>query len=149
MPVPVSALLLPMRCLLLKKQQPEKWHMIANLQSHVQDRRDTVAWNFVSKNIAPHLKTVLTACILSSECHLCSTKFNLQILADELPDLNDELIQEVCGIIDVNSFEIRHPSSIQTGQRWKNTLRGLFARASMMNHNCIPNVQVSTHNLLL
>ena len=60
------------------------------------------------------------------------------MLADEMPDLDVELVQEVCGIIDVNCFEYR----ISTAAGSRHFLRVLYDQTSMLNHSCVPNAQI-------
>jgi len=47
----------------------------------------------------------------------------------------DELIQRICGILDVNSFEVRGPDG--------GILRAVFLRAALMAHSCVANVHVA------
>ena len=83
MPVQFNLLMQPLRLLLLRKEQPEKWKLLMDLESHMEARRKTQNWGFIERNIAPYLKTML---------------------CDEMPDLCNDLIQQICGAIDVNSF---------------------------------------------
>lgn len=49
-----------------------------------------------------------------------------------------EMIQQLCGILDVNSFELRSPGGMDGL-----LLRGLYLEASMMAHDCRGNVHVT------
>lgn len=55
------------------------------------------------------------------------------------------LIHKICGILDVNSFELRGPNpalmthSAKQGER----LRGVYAEAALMSHNCIGNTHLA------
>ncbi len=83
MPVQLSLLIQPLRLLFLRKEQPEKWKLLLDLESHMKARQKTPTWGFVERNIIPYLETML---------------------GDEMPDLSSNLIQQICGAIDVNSF---------------------------------------------
>ena len=127
--VRLSLLMLPLKCLQLRLEQPDKWAMFASLQSHVDERKGTQAWRIVENNIAPHMITAL---------------------ADQMPDLDAALVHQVCGIIDTNCFEIRIPAAIirrhtSNGlpSSCNDTLKGAFYEASLMNHSCVPNAQIS------
>lgn len=51
-----------------------------------------------------------------------------------------EFVQKICGIIDVNSFEVRSPIGPRgIGQ----PLRGLYVEAALMAHDCVPNTHLS------
>ena len=75
--------MLPLRLLLLRLEQPGKWELLMQLESHLEIRKTTATWGFIERNVVPYLQTML---------------------ADKMPDLTGQLIQQVCGIIDVNSF---------------------------------------------
>lgn len=83
MPVQLSLLMQPLRLLFLHKEQPEKWKLLMDLESHMESRQKTQTWGFIERNITPYLKIML---------------------GDEMPDLSSDLIQQICGAIDVNSF---------------------------------------------
>jgi hypothetical protein len=76
-------LMLPFRLLRLRFENPDKWKLLMELESHVEERKNTLVWNFIENTIAPHLKIMF---------------------ANEWEDLDISTIQQVCGIIDVNSF---------------------------------------------
>lgn len=51
-----------------------------------------------------------------------------------------ELVQHVCGVLDVNSFEVRGAMGLSgMGMR----LRGVYPEASLIAHDCIGNVHLS------
>ncbi|KAJ8982545.1 hypothetical protein NQ317_005547 [Molorchus minor] len=119
-----SQLTYPLRCLLLKEYNPIVWEEILKLESHLKDRRNTPIWR-------KHMVTV--------ERILREINF---ITED---DLKNELVQEVCGILDVNSFEVRPiqcSSGIITNPEVQ-CLRGLYLNASLMAHDCIGNTHLS------
>lgn len=45
--------------------------------------------------------------------------------------INEDFLQHICGVWDVNSYEIRAPDSA--------SMRGLYLNGSLMTHNCCPN----------
>jgi hypothetical protein len=51
-----------------------------------------------------------------------------------------DFVQKICGILDVNSFEVRGPPS-KSGQTEK--LRGIYLRASLMAHDCVANTHLA------
>ena len=54
----LSLLLLPLRCLMLRVEQPEKWKLLTSLVDHVEERRGTQIWNIIEKKVTPYLKIV-------------------------------------------------------------------------------------------
>jgi hypothetical protein len=91
-PVQLSMLMLPLRLLLLRNEEPDKWNQLMDLESHMAARQTTSIWGFNQRNIAPFLE---------------------MMLIDEMPDINDKLVQQICGAVDVNSFgfnEIAFPN---------------------------------------
>lgn len=51
-----------------------------------------------------------------------------------------ELVQKICGVLDVNSFEVRGAMGLSgMGMR----LRGVYPEASIMAHDCVNNVHLS------
>jgi len=51
-----------------------------------------------------------------------------------------EFVQKICGILDVNSFEVRGPPS-KSGETEK--LRGIYLRAALMAHDCVANTHLA------
>ncbi|KAK4012902.1 hypothetical protein OUZ56_025152 [Daphnia magna] len=131
-PVQLSMLMLPLRLLLLRREQPNKWQLLMDLESHMEARKKTSIWGFNQRNITPFLE---------------------KMLIEEMPDINDDLVQQICGAIDVNSFEIRieqtdrrHDHQEQPLSNSNEVLRGTFYVASLMAHSCIANAQISMSN---
>lgn len=70
------------------------------------------------------------------------------IFAQELQEAgvisNDaELMHKLCSIIDVNSFEIRGPENA-SGRAER--LKGIYLKASLMSHSCVPNTHLAVSN---
>lgn len=82
-PVQLGMLMLPLRLLMLRREQPDKWNQLMDLESHTAARQATSIWGFNQRNITPFLE---------------------MMLIDEMPDINDDLVQQMCGAVDVNSF---------------------------------------------
>ncbi|KAJ8959639.1 hypothetical protein NQ318_021826 [Aromia moschata] len=78
-----SQLIHPLRCLLFQKYKSKVWNTMMELESHLERRRNTPVWR-------RHMITVERVLRSRSE---------------------EELVQKVCGILDVNSFEVRPPQS--------------------------------------
>ncbi|XP_030751723.1 SET domain-containing protein SmydA-8-like isoform X2 [Sitophilus oryzae] len=79
-----SPLIFPLRCLLLRKYDVETYKRLLDLEPHLEARRDTAIWR--RHRIA--VENVMQEMNLLSE-----------------DDIKDELIQKICGILDINTFE--------------------------------------------
>jgi hypothetical protein len=44
---------------------------------------------------------------------------------------DEDLIHKACGILEVNTFEVRFPSGF--------AVQGLYAKTAIMSHSCVPN----------
>lgn len=64
------------------------------MPNHLNDRKGTDVWNFCDERIVNPL-------------------INSEIFSEFSVKPNEELIQKICGIFDVNSFQIRGPALIQ------------------------------------
>ncbi|KRT79705.1 SET domain-containing protein [Oryctes borbonicus] len=97
----------PLRCLLLKETDPKKYEKILTMENH----------NEIRKNI-PEL------------WHLNQTTVVDRMRNDwGLVEFSEDEIHSVCGILEVNCFEVGHGMSI----------RGLYPSAFLMSHDCVPN----------
>ena len=87
--------------------------------------------------------------LLKLRSHLFLFLFVFKMLEDQMPDLDNELVQKVCGVIDVNAFEIRIPMAIIRAHspnpfiNSHDSLKGAFYEAALMNHSCVPNAQIA------
>lgn len=83
----------PLRCLYLYENNNTKtiYDDILKMESHCAVRKDTQIWKLHENNIIKPLK--ISGLL---------TKFSQQI--------TDELLQKICGILDVNTFEVRTPT---------------------------------------
>lgn len=82
-----------------------------NLEAHLEERRNTHVWKERQEEI--------------------------EILKSFEFFENDEDLQRLCGIIDVNSFELRSPGTLDSA------LRGLYAEAALMAHDCRGNTHLT------
>lgn len=79
------SVIFPLRCLLLGIYDPETFEEIVKLEAHLEERRDTAIWRRHRISVEDVLK----------ETNLITQK-----------DVEEELVQKICGILDVNSFEV-------------------------------------------
>ncbi|KAL9703820.1 hypothetical protein quinque_007338 [Culex quinquefasciatus] len=115
----------PVRCLLLYRKNRDLFDEMMRMESHVEERRGSEIWQIHDKYVVTPL---LEAGILDS-------------LNDGELEVTGELIQRVCGILDVNTFEIR--GDVDSSQNGSNLARGLYPKTSLMVHNCVPNTLLS------
>jgi hypothetical protein len=101
----------PLRCLLLKKRDPEKYETILKLQSHLEQRRNTPLYNIFQNNIVGFIRNALG-----------------------MTEFREETILQVAAILDTNSFEIRRSDG-------DIKIRGLYPKAAMLSHDCKPNTK--------
>jgi hypothetical protein len=67
----------------------------------------------------------------------------VQVLRDHgllAPTEDGDLVQRICGILDVNSFEVRGPPS-KSGEAER--LRGVYLTAALMAHDCVANTHLA------
>lgn len=112
--------LLPLKCLLLKQNDKVKWEKIQSMESH-NDLRKKIPkiWERNQNVIVNMIRNIW-----------------------KIKDFTEEEIHTVCGVLEVNSFEIG-----QNGAR----ARALYPSAFLLAHACTPNTTHSdhpiTHNL--
>ncbi|CAB0037977.1 unnamed protein product [Trichogramma brassicae] len=113
------SVLLHARLCLLRDRQPELWRQIMAMESHLDERRGAPVWQERELGVVSVLR-----------------KYGLE---DDSSADPDEL-QRLCGVVDVNCFELRAPSSRpyqrESSQDDNCLLRGLYATASIMSHEC-------------
>lgn len=104
------------RVLLAKEANPEQWtNVVSKMEHHTEIRRNTESWNTDKVNIVGYLH---------GPCKL-KERFS------------EELIQQACGLLEVNAFEAK------TAKGHK--IRGLFTNASILSHSCVP---TTAHSVL-
>ncbi|KAH8304072.1 hypothetical protein KR059_000002, partial [Drosophila kikkawai] len=101
-------LVMIVRILLLRQHDPEQFQLIARMESHTEERRkNAVLWQHYEEKVVQRLRQDW-----------------------QLEDLPAEQVHEVCGILDVNCFEIG-----QNGSK----ARTLYPSAFLLAHDCRPN----------
>ncbi|XP_046681271.1 uncharacterized protein LOC124368041 [Homalodisca vitripennis] len=105
---------LPLKILLhLRSPDPGRFKEVLEMESHLEKRRGTGVWVSHHKNVVDFLKT-------------------LGVITNSSQD--SDLVQQICGILDVNSFEVRGTAALAgMGMR----LRGVYVEAALMAHDCI------------
>lgn len=123
---------MPLRCILLRKNHPLLWQTLIELEAHLDQRKDTPIW----RKHKMHVEDIIN---------------NLEVLDNE--DLKNELVQKICGILDVNTFELRAPGfGIGSLIHPSECIRGLYVQAALMAHDCIGNTHLAVddhYNLLI
>lgn len=90
------------------------------MEHHSKERKETDIWSFCENKV---IKPLLTT----------------NILKDFSIEINEDLIQQICGILDVNSFEIRGSMGLEGGTN----IRGIYPEAAMFAHSCVSNTLTS------
>ena len=125
-------LVLVLRCLLGVRSGAPDWKTFLELEAHLERRRGTEVWRERQSGVIEVQYRVRAAGvamprpqapgIIVKDCshrltadNLCRSPLHLQALktakAVAADGSEDELLQRICGILDVNSFEVRGPSS--------------------------------------
>ncbi|XP_058834417.1 SET domain-containing protein SmydA-8-like [Topomyia yanbarensis] len=112
------------RCLLLFGTNRAKYDEMLNMEAHLEERKASEIWDILEKYVVRPL--------LDNEA--------FEKNADGL-EVTGELIQRICGILDVNAFEIRGSEEQQHGVI--NLARGLYPKTALMTHNCVTNTLIS------
>ncbi|XP_032595158.1 SET domain-containing protein SmydA-8 isoform X2 [Drosophila grimshawi] len=107
----------PLRVLLAKEAQPERWlNEVAPMEHHEEARRENAdIWHADRVNIAQYLR---------GPCKLAER-------------FSEELIMQVVGVLEVNAFEARTINGYP--------LRCLYPYTGILAHNCVPNTARSIH----
>lgn len=95
----------PLRCLWLKENDPARWASLTQMEAHLEQRCGTNVHEVTQVNVVDFMSQYL-----------------------KITTFEDEEIHKICGIIDVNGFEIPGPNIV-----------GLYGKACLLEHNCIPN----------
>lgn len=102
----------PLRVLLAKERDPERWEAeVKTMEDHEDKRKESEVWRVEQVNIVEFLHKV------------CK-------LGDRFPE---ELIHFVCGILEVNAFAAHN----RTGYE----VRCLYPKTALLAHSCVPNVR--------
>ncbi|TRY80741.1 hypothetical protein TCAL_15406 [Tigriopus californicus] len=92
-----------------------------SLESHLESRKGTEAWQICQDRVIDVMKKTLVGVMV------------FEVLYPQL-DFKGERIQELVGIFETNSIEAR---LCQT------EVHGLYEMGSMMEHSCVPNINMS------
>lgn len=104
--------IVPLRCLLLKTTDPKAYDILQTMEHHNDIRRNIPdVWNLNQKTIVDKIRKDW-----------------------QLIEFTEDIIHSICGVLEVNSFEI--------GQNGIN-IRGLYPNAFLMSHDCVPNTNHS------
>lgn len=105
------------RLLLAKDSNPDRWDKeVALMEHHEATRRNTEQWNCDHKNVVE---------FLHGPCKL-KDRFSA------------DLIQQACGILQVNAFEGRTSFASDCN------IQCLFPKSGITAHSCVPNI---THSI--
>ncbi|XP_026474444.1 SET domain-containing protein SmydA-8-like [Ctenocephalides felis] len=104
---------MPLRCLLLSEQKLQE---VMKMEAHQEKRRNKAIWHLYRAVVIKAL-------------------YDFGLVDPE--KWNEESLQRLCGILDVNTFEIRCPAGTSS------TARALFPLASLMSHDCTPNAHIT------
>ncbi|RZF47251.1 hypothetical protein LSTR_LSTR004960 [Laodelphax striatellus] len=116
LPSPQLECITPLRVLLTKETDPERWKKeVSLMESHNEERKKNEYWKVEKVNVVDFL---LKKCKLDGR-------------------FNDEEVHFVCGILEVNSFEVRTTYGV--------AIRGLYPNLAILSHNCVPN---TTHSVI-
>ncbi|EFA08507.1 SET domain-containing protein SmydA-8 [Tribolium castaneum] len=100
--------IVPLRCLLLKETDARSYQHLMTMETHNEIRRNIPElWQTNQRTVVDKIR-----------------------IDWGLREYSQEEIHSVCGILEVNSFEI--------GQQGVN-IRGLYPSAFLMSHDCVPN----------
>jgi len=110
----------PLRALMLQKTAPSKWKTLMKMESHIDERRGTQAWEKTQATVVDVMKKTLGIMVFEALCPEY--------------DFSDETIQKIQGILETNMKEIRLASSDAIA---------MYAMAAMMEHSCMPNVKIT------
>lgn len=95
----------------------KKWQEFSLLEPHLEDRKDTWIWK--------------------------SHEISVERVLRDLGVQGADMVQKVCGIIDVNSFEVRPPEITEVAASPDESLRGVYLEAALMTHDCVGNTHLA------
>lgn len=102
----------PLRVLLAKERDPDRWEAeVETMEAHTDKRKETEVWKVEQVNVVEFLHKV------------CK-------LEDRFPE---ELIHFVCGILEVNAFAAQNRMGYE--------VRCLYPKTGLLAHSCVPNVR--------
>ncbi|XP_015175183.1 PREDICTED: protein msta, isoform B-like [Polistes dominula] len=116
----IIGMLLTLRLFLLKDRDPDLWEKVSRMESHMDQRRGTPIWKDRELNVIKIFR-------------------DLQLVTnDDDTTTTSDFLQRLCGILDVNTFELRSPGRLDAL-----VLRGLYLEASLIAHDCRANTHIT------
>ena len=107
--VPQLECITPLRLLLETEKNPERWNKeVKNMEAHNKIRSQKEHWKSDHVNVVEYLRKQV-----------------------KLDRFSEEFIQTICGILEINTFEIR--------TRKGYSARALYPTVALMNHSCVSN----------
>lgn len=107
--VPQLECITPLRLLLESERSPERWSSeIEDMEAHNKIRSQKEHWKSDQVNVVDYIRNRL-----------------------KLDRFSEERIQTACGILEINTFEIRTAKGFSA--------RALYPTVAMMNHSCVSN----------
>ncbi|XP_026321549.1 SET domain-containing protein SmydA-8-like isoform X2 [Hyposmocoma kahamanoa] len=115
-----------LRVLLKKNTDLQGWAEFMQLEKHLEERKNSEVWQYCQNTV----KFVESLGLLEN-------------------NTDEDLVQKICAIIDINSFEARGPP--MPGIGCSEFLRGVYLKAALMAHDCTGNTHLSINdnNLLV
>lgn len=137
--VPQLECITPLRLLLESERSVDRWNEeVSDLEAHNKIRCQKTQWKSDHVNIVDYLRKRLKldryVLIMSLSVRPfdfvrdCSPKRNVCL---SLRRFSEERIHTACGILDVNTFEVRTAKGYG--------VRGIYPTVAMMNHSCVSN----------
>ncbi|MCL4145060.1 UNVERIFIED_CONTAM: hypothetical protein GTU68_036376, partial [Idotea baltica] len=109
---------LPVRCLALKKRSPKKYAQLLNLESHYEELKESEGFKENTDRIVNMLRNY----------------FMLVNFLPEEMESSEYMIHRMVGILDTNAVDL------PAGGR---EIAGLYSLFSMVEHSCTPNVRIT------
>ncbi|KAI5754356.1 hypothetical protein M8J77_007961 [Diaphorina citri] len=115
MPNPQYECITALRLLLLRDKDKAKWDEVLRMESHCEKRKlNEEFWNAEKVNIVEFVR-----------------------IRCKMDSFAEDLIHKICGILEVNCFEVRSADGFMG--------RGLYTLTALMSHNCVAN---TTHSVI-
>ncbi|EFN79379.1 SET domain-containing protein SmydA-8 [Harpegnathos saltator] len=116
--IDATGILLALRLWLIKCRNPAVWEQVDHMEDHLHERMGTPVWKDREVNVVNVIRMLR--------------------VPDGIEPPSAELMQKLCGILDVNTFELRSPGALDGL-----LLRGLYVEAALMAHDCRGNTHLT------
>lgn len=119
-------IIIAIRCLLVAQREDTRAdsEKFFRLEGHVEVRKTRDIWQYVQGQV---VEPMISSGVLEKFKDKC---------------VDAETIHKICGIIDVNSFDIRGPRELRGCVPNGFSLRGIYFNAAMLSHHCVSNVLI-------